>query len=119
MAKLRVKDHTLVVLENQHQYELSTFTKAEVALEKVHKTAVATLLNATANALTRSIANGNELTNIYLLLYFDGRLCEKIRYNDEPIVRFSLEYHALIKEAREACYKIQRHYQKCTKVSNE
>lgn len=86
-------------VESGNEVEIKAMKKVEVLIKPVLKGAVATVLNATVNAMTSSIANGNEKINIVVrVVCEDGN--EDILMTKTPLVRNNLDYHEMIEHAR-------------------
>lgn len=100
-------DHTIVFPQSSHTYSCADFKSSEVSIHPVRKKAAATILNATANAMSGSMGNGNELVEIIVAVHFINGEKEEIMITDTPVVRFSLDYHSLIEKAREVEKRIK------------
>lgn len=96
----QVENGAIRFSQTGNEYALNSILNIGVSTKVIKKDASATILNATTNALSSSVANGNEKTNIYVQVEFPDNK-EDILVNDEPIIRNTLDYHAIIRKARD------------------
>lgn len=89
-----------IILQPNSKYSLST--------PVVKKNVVSTILNSAVNAFTNSIANGDERANVVIIIEHENQK-EEIQLNSQPLVRYSLDYHALIREGRHLIKRIKNH----------
>lgn len=107
----KIENDSIEFLKSGNAYSIKDYTSMEVKTMKVDKSAGSTILNATATAVSGSLANGEELVNVCIKITFTDNRSEQIVINDEPVVRFSLDYHEYVREARkiEASLKEKLH----------
>ena len=65
-----ISDGILTFVEDHQSIPLHEMKKIELKTDIVRKNSGAEILNSLANALSGSVANGNELVNIYLVITY-------------------------------------------------
>lgn len=93
-------DEKILFEQSGNTYNISDFASMEVKISPCNKSKTDTILNATTNFLASSVANGNEPVNILIQLKFYDDHKEMIVVNENPVIRFSLDYHKIVKKAR-------------------
>lgn len=90
---------TIYFAQNQNVYPLSTMRHVQVISLTKRKKISAEIMNSIANALSDSIANGNEKKYIYLRIDFDGGR-EDVLFDEKLYVRGNLDYYKTMEEAQ-------------------
>lgn len=98
----------IIFKQSGNEYLINDYQSKEIKIRPVRKNAVNTILNATANAFTRSLGNGREFVNVVLEIKFTDNRKEEIKMTEKPLIRFSLDYHELIEKTR----KLERKFKK-------
>lgn len=101
MKYFEIKDHKIHFIQTGKTYNLDDISKTEVITPVHQKNIEQMILNATVNALTNSISNGNELIDVCIRVSFKTNEREILTLNEKPLIRNNLDYHATIKQARE------------------
>ena len=91
-----INDGILTMIEDNKSIPLNEIKKIELKTDIVRKNSGSEILNSLANALSGSIANGDELVNINLVITY-GDQPEKylLTLQKEPVIKNNLEYHQL------------------------
>ncbi|MFV0381842.1 MAG: hypothetical protein ACK5KR_06450 [Breznakia sp.] len=98
----------IVIQDTGEMIKLNDIEKVDVRLQIVQKDAKKTVLNAIANAVSSSIANGNEKVNIFLDIKKKNFDTTSIQLNEKIMVRNNLDYHECVREARALADDIKR-----------
>lgn len=107
----------MITLNNSHILaddliiDMTSVEKSKLKIVPVKKKIPKTVFNSLANALSQSMANGNEPVQIVLRLTLKDQSTKDILWNEEALIRNNLDYHKAIKEARELQQKIQESIQ--------
>lgn len=95
-----MQESTLKFINSGNSMKISPEIQVEVSIKPVRKAIKGEILNTIVNAASSSIANGNELVNIYVNVISPDGEKEILLLNDKPLIRNNLEYHEMIKHAR-------------------
>lgn len=94
--------------KTNHVYRLSELWQAEVIPKKVLKPVGQEVLNSIANALTSSIANGNEKVLILVRLRFRNEK-EEFSIDDKVYTKGNLDYYEKLRESRALRDRFRHH----------
>lgn len=93
------KNNSIHFLQSDNSYSVEGFKSVTVRIKPVLKNTWNTILNATANAMTSSMANGNEKVQIIIDIVFEqGK--EEILMNEQLLVRGNLDYYEMMEHAK-------------------
>ena len=95
----QIVDHKIKIMSNNILIDPKDIKSIELKTNVVHKTVTGEVLNSIANTLSGSIANGNELVKVEIMIACDDQTYT-LSLSEEPVVRNNLEYHDLVKRTR-------------------
>ena len=95
----QIIDHKIKIMSNHTLNDPKDIKSIELKTNVVHKTVTGEVLNSIANTLSGSIANGNELVKVQIMIVCDNQTYV-LSLSEEPVVRNNLEYHDLVKRTR-------------------
>ena len=95
----QIIDNKIKILSSNTVIDLMDIKSIELKTSVVHKTARQEVLNSIANAMSGSIANGNELVKVEMVISYNDQSCS-ISLSDTPVVRNNFEYHELVNRTR-------------------
>lgn len=102
-----VIDHHLTHLDTKTIVPIDKDAVFSLSIRPIRKGAKDTILNAFANALSNSMANGDEKINITITITSPTH-SETLIVNQTPLVRHSLDYHESIRAARKLIEQCKR-----------
>ena len=95
----QIVDRKIKIMSNHALIDPKDIKSIELKTNVVHKTMTGEVLNSIANAMSGSIANGNELVKVEIMIACDDQTYT-LSLSEEPVVRNNLEYHDLVKRTR-------------------
>ena len=95
----QIIDNKIKILSSDTIIDPKDIKSTELKINVVHKNATGDVLNSIANAMSGSVANGNELVRVELIISCNNQ-SYSLRLKDTPVVRNNLEYHELVKRTR-------------------
>ena len=95
----QIVDRKIKIMSNHALIDPKDIKSIELKTNVVHKTMTGEVLNSIANAMSGSIANGNELVKVEIMITCDDQTYT-LSLSEEPVVRNNLEYHDLVKRTR-------------------
>lgn len=104
----RVQSDRIYFMQSGRDYSINVMKRTEVLIRPVLKKAGATVANAVANAMTNSIANGNEQIHIIVRIHL-LRGYEDILMNEQVLIRGNLDYYEMVEHARRLQKKLKQY----------
>lgn len=94
-----IEDNSIKLCD-ERKIDFSSIEKVEVKITPNKKGLGDEVANTVATALSSSGANGNEEVFVDIVIKTNENN-EIIRMNEKPVIRFNLDYHELVRQARE------------------
>lgn len=98
--RIRIDHDKIRNEDTKETIAISNISKTGLKIKPVRINALNTIMNSTANFLSNSLSNGNELVDIYLQIVLKNNTVKDYKLNLQPVVRNNLDYHQIVKEGR-------------------